>query len=121
MSAMQKYEANGLKFYDRADEFRMEVVGRFAGKLIAEARAAWESTLREKSTRRITLDITYISGYDLAGRKLLQELQRHGVTVAAGTPLSLVFLQEISSERRHDATTEPDPAFSLARAAAPGD
>ncbi|MBV8831774.1 MAG: hypothetical protein JO108_21400 [Acidobacteriaceae bacterium] len=85
-----------IKFRDRANEFRATISGKFIGELVSELERAFQRVRQEQGGRRMTVDITHISGYDLAGRKLLQELHHHGVRLAAGTPLSLVFLQEIS-------------------------
>ena len=89
-----------IKFHDRADEFRASIIGKFAGDLVLEVERAFRALRGESGGRRLTIDITHITGYDLAGRKLLQELHHYGVRLAAGTPLSLVFLQEISIPMR---------------------
>ncbi len=85
-----------IKFRDRANEFRATITGKFAGELVGEVEGAFRRLRQEQGGRRMTVDITHLTGYDLGGRKLLQELHQHGVRLAAGTPLSLVFLQEIS-------------------------
>ena len=89
-----------LKIYDRADEFRIEIAGRFGGDAVEEVRSNWRDALLETSLRRFTVDISRLSGYDAAGRKLLSEMYRHGAQIAAGTPLALVFLNEISAPVR---------------------
>jgi hypothetical protein len=86
-----------VKVYDRAGEFRIEIVGKFAGDSVHEVRTAWKNALRETGPRRFTVDISRLSGYDAAGRKLLHDMYRHGTQIAAATPLSLVFLSEIST------------------------
>jgi hypothetical protein len=86
-----------VKIYDRAGEFRIEIVGKFAGEPVHEIRTAWKNALRETGPRRFTVDISRLSGYDAAGRKLLHDMYRHGTQIAAATPLSLVFLNEIST------------------------
>jgi anti-anti-sigma regulatory factor len=86
-----------VKVHDRAGEFRIEIVGRLAGECVHEIRTTWKNVLREAGTRRFTVDISRLSSYDSAGRKLLHDMYRHGTQIAAGTPLSLVFLSEIST------------------------
>ena len=86
-----------FKIFDRADEFRIEIIGRFAGNGVEEVRQCWEEALRQTVPRRLSVDISRLSGYDLAGRKLLNEMYRHGTELAARTPSSLVFLNEIST------------------------
>lgn len=88
-----------IKIHDWAHEFRIEIIGRFSGRCINEASEEWERALGEASPRRITVDITRLSGYDAAGRQLLADMHRHGTIIAASTPLSLVFLHEITDTR----------------------
>lgn len=85
-----------IKIYDRADEFRIELAGRFAGEVVNDAAAHWKNTLLETPPRRFKVDISRLSGYDPAGCKLLSKMYHHGAQFAAATPLSLVFLNEIS-------------------------
>ncbi len=89
-----------VKVYDRADEFRIEVVGRFAGECVDDMCGTWKNALIEAGQRRFTIDISRLTSYDVAARKLLQEMYHHGMQFAAGTPLSLVFLNEISAPPR---------------------
>jgi ABC-type transporter Mla MlaB component len=91
-----------LKFRDWADEFRIEIIGRFAGSCTTEAANEWQRALSEASARRVVVDITRLSGYDTAGRQLLAHMHNHGTTIAAGTPLSLVFLNEITHSPKLD-------------------
>lgn len=89
-----------LKIRDWADEFRIEIIGRFAGRSTGEAENEWQHALSEASPRRIVVDITRLSSYDAAGRQLLTTMHNHGTTIAAGTPLSLVFLHEITDSSK---------------------
>lgn len=89
-----------IKIYDRADELRIEIVGKFAGESVEDVATAWTVAQMGATARRFMTDISRLSGYDPAGRKLLREMYRHGVQFAAGTPLSLVFLNEISTPLR---------------------
>jgi hypothetical protein len=91
-----------LKIRDWADEFRIEIIGRFAGSCTTEAANEWQSVLSVVSLRRVVVDITRMSGYDTAGRQLLAHMHNHGTTIAAGTPLSLVFLHEITHNPKLD-------------------
>lgn len=85
-----------ITIHDRADEFRLEIVGRFSGDVVSDASIHWKNTLRETPPRRFTVDISRLSGYDYTGCKLLSKMYHHGAHFAAATPLSLVFLNEIS-------------------------
>ena len=100
------------KFFDRAAEFRIEIVGRLAGEGVQDIRHAWEEALREAAPRRFCVDISRLSGYDAAGRKLLADMYRHGTEIAARTPSSLVFLNEIASTPRKPAALVTAPVRS---------
>src|SRR5947209_5095922 len=98
-----------VKVRDWADEFRIEIIGRFAGSSTTEAAYEWQRALSKPSRRRVVVDITRLSGYDTAGRQLLADMHNHGTTIAAATPLSLVFLSEITHTPKLDQglTLEP--------------
>ncbi len=89
-----------IKLLDNADEFRVEIAGRFAGSVVDDVLYIWKTVLLESDSRRFTIDITQLTGYDYAGCSLLSDMQRHGTHISAGSPLSLVFLNEISSPQR---------------------
>lgn len=89
-----------IKIHDGADQFRIEIAGRFAGNIVFEVEASWKSVLVEPSQRRVTVDISRVSGYDGNGRRVLSEMYHHGTRIAAATPSSLVFLNEISAPLR---------------------
>jgi len=103
-----------IRFHDRAGEFRVSIMGRFAGDLVTQVEDAFGKLRQEAGRRRMTIDITHLTGYDVAGRKLLQDLHQHGVTLAAGTPLSLVFLQEISIQMRPASRVLPKTKAAMA-------
>ncbi len=88
---------------DLADEFRIEISGRFSGNLVSDVAAAWRTALSDNLCRRVTLDINRMTGYDRAGYSLLREIHTHGTHMTAGTPRALLFLSQISSNK---------PAFS---------
>lgn len=88
------------KILDNADEFRVEVAGRFAGCVVDDVLYLWKAVLAEGDSRRFTVDITLLTGYDYAGCSLLSDMQKHGAHISAGSALSLVFLNEISGPQR---------------------
>jgi len=86
-----------VEFHDRADEFRIVIKGRFSDASVGEVAGVCSTHLGERTRRLLAVDITQLTGYDKAGRKLLEELYHHGTTIAAGTPRALGFLYEIST------------------------
>lgn len=88
------------KIHDRTDEFRVDIIGRFAGGCVEEVRTAWQDALKKTLSRQVTVDLTRVSGYDLEGRTLLKDMHQHGTQFGARTPESLVLLQEISTPMR---------------------
>jgi hypothetical protein len=97
-----------LKFKDGADEFRVTIIGKFSVDYVHEVESRWRSVLSEVHSRRFTVDISGLSGFDPAGRRLLREMYHHGAVFAASTPLSLVFLNEISAPRRRGVMIMPE-------------
>jgi hypothetical protein len=93
-----------IKIHDRADEFRMELVGRFSGDLVDEVASNWKRVLADASQRKCTVDISRLSGYDQPGRKLLRQMYKHGTQFAAGNPAALALLNEISAPERRGPT-----------------
>ena len=85
-----------IKLRDNADEFRIEIAGRLAGSVVDDVLYIWKTVLLEGDSRRFTVDITQLTDYDYAGCSLLSDMQKHGTHIVAASPLSLVFLDEIS-------------------------
>lgn len=86
-----------LNYHDGADEFRIEIVGNFVGACVHEVEWRWRVALSEASPRIVTVDISGLTGYENAGRKLLQYMYGHGTKVAAANSNSLIFLGEITA------------------------
>jgi|GEM_PF-3171642 len=89
-----------IRVHDRGDELRIEIWGKLAGESVHEVAKVWRATQLEAMARRFMTDISGMSAYDAAGRNLLREMYHYGMQFAAGTPLSLVFLNEISMPLR---------------------
>jgi len=85
-----------IKLRDNADEFRIEIAGRLAGSVVDDVLYIWKTVLLEGDSRRFTIDITQLTDYDYGGCSLLSDMQKHGTHIVAASPLSLVFLNEIS-------------------------
>jgi hypothetical protein len=97
------------RIVDRADEFRIEIIGRFSVEGVEDVKRCWEAALLEAVPRRLSIDISRLSGFDASGRKLLAEMYRHGTEFAARTPSSLAFLNEIANMSRAPAPVIPAP------------
>lgn len=108
-----------IKIFDRANEFRIQIVGRFQGESVTDVAHAWRDAMRAPGGRKCTVDISRLSGYDPAGCNLLRDMYQHGTQIAAGTPLSLVFLNEISTRRRRGPALVRERPRSAEKAAAP--
>jgi hypothetical protein len=97
-----------IEIRDGAAEFRVILKGRFAGPAVQEVRRMWVEKMAECLPTQFTVDISDLSDYDAAGRKLLREMHLHGIHFAASTPASLVLLSEISSPKRLSVTMMPE-------------
>jgi hypothetical protein len=100
-----------IRILDRSDSFRVTISGQFAGECVGDVASIWKHALSHSLSRRFKVDISGLAGYDTAGYKLLRDMYHHGTLFAAGTPLSLVFLNEISGplRRRAASASEPNP------------
>lgn len=98
-----------LNYHDGAEEFRIEIVGNFVGACVHEVEWRWRRALSESSPRTVTVDVSGLTGYDNAGRKLLRYMYGHGTKIAAANSNSLIFLGEIT------ATPKRGPAPALVR------
>lgn len=85
-----------IKIHDRADELRIEIQGDFSGPCVRDTSATWRASLPDAMHRRLTVDISEVCGCDADGRKLLQEMYKHGTQIAAGNPTALALLTEIT-------------------------
>ena len=88
-----------IRILDLAEQFRIEIEGRFAGDVVAEAAQHWQQALSEPNSRRLTVDISQLSGYDVEGSALLRRMYRHGAHLSARNTRALVFLDEIASHK----------------------
>jgi len=86
-----------IKVLDQANEFRIEIEGRFAGEVVDYVKDLWKTALGESSPRRFSVDISGLTGYDVTGCRLLRDIYRHGTYISARNAASLAFLNEISS------------------------
>ncbi len=124
-----------IRIIDEAHQVRIDVEGRLAKEQVSEVRDCWQATLNEaSSSRKFTVDISELTGYDLSGLTLLRDMYRHGTYLAARNARALVFLDEISSDRPaglnlvHEGVKRPNgkigpkkaKVVSITRAAAAG-
>lgn len=89
-----------LNIHDNADEYRIEIIGNFVDNAVRDADQNWRKALSENIQRKITVDISQLNDYDSSGCRLLRKMHQHGTVIAAATPRSLVFLQEITAPPR---------------------
>ena len=85
------------KIYDEADQFRIELSGKFNGDPVVEVARRWKEALSEPSQRTFTVDISSLTAYDSAAGRLLRDMYRHGMQIAARNPEALAILNELSS------------------------
>ncbi|HWF46097.1 MAG TPA: hypothetical protein VG168_03755 [Bryobacteraceae bacterium] len=94
-----------IKVYDRADEFRFEILGKFAGGCVNDVASQWTAEFPHSFHRKFTVDISGMTGYDYDGKKLLREMHHRGTQFACGTPQSLTFFREISTPLKQSGVT----------------
>ena len=85
-----------LQIHDYANQLRFEITGKLSGDCVSRISERWMSALPGSYHRKLTIDISALTGYDQAGRVLLREMYERGMEFSGSTPQSLVYLQEIS-------------------------
>ena len=96
-----------IRLADRADEVRFEICGNFCGGCVADLAALWSNRLADSHHRRVTVDLSQMTGYDAEGQHLLRKMHRHGTSFAGSTTEALRFLREISHSRVPQGTEGP--------------
>jgi hypothetical protein len=86
-----------IKIFDLAEQFRIEIEGRFSGEIVPKVAECWHKALSELNPRRVIIDISQLSGYDPEGSRLLRQMYRHGTHLSARNARALAFLDEIST------------------------
>ena len=104
-----------IRTQDRAHDFRIIIEGRLAGESVPQVASIWSNALSQSLFRTLTVDISLLTGYDNAGRKLLRDMHLHGTSFAASTPQSLVFLAEITAPRHRGFAVIPEPVIERGR------
>jgi hypothetical protein len=94
-----------FKVIDEANQYRIEIIGKFAGLSIQDVESCWKRALESRLQRAIVVDISRLDGYDRPGCLLLRKMHKHGTVIAASTPPALAYLEEITTSRRAAATT----------------
>lgn len=88
-----------IRILDLAEQFRIEIEGRFAGDVVPAVARHWQQALSEPNPRRLTIDISQLSGYDVEGCALLRRMCQHGAYLSARNARALAFLADISSRK----------------------
>lgn len=96
-----------LNYHGGAEEFRIEIVGKFVGACVHEVEWRWGRALSESSPRTVTVDVSGLTGCDNAGRKLPRYMYGHGTKIAAANSNSLIFLGEITATPKTGASPCP--------------
>lgn len=124
-----------IRIIDEAHQLRVDLEGRLANEQVSQVRDCWQTALNEASSRKFTVDISELTGYDFPGLSLLRDMYKHGTYLAARNARALVFLDEISNDRPagpslvHERATRPTgkigpkkaKVVSITRAAAAGE
>ncbi len=95
-----KLTMSTFKILEKANEYRIQIIGRFAGASVRDVETSWRAALQANLQRQLVVDISRLDGYDSSGQSLLREMHKHGTLIAASTSVSLVYLQEVTSVER---------------------
>ena len=75
-----------------------ELEGRLAGAWVEELATCWRHA--SAGSRRISLELNAVTFIDAAGRKLLTEMHRQGIKLAATGCMTKSIIEEIMQETK---------------------
>ena len=87
-----------ITIHDTSDAWRLQLEGKLAGALVAEADSAWRSAGAEG--KRVVIDLTGVTVVDDAGCALLEEMNRAGAQFVAGGVEMKALVSEIKGESK---------------------
>jgi outer membrane protein TolC len=86
-----------ITVHDDTDAWRLQLEGKLAAALVAEAQTTWASRTARK---RIVVDLTGVTVVDDAGCKLLEEMNQAGAQFVAGGVEMKALVSEIKGESK---------------------
>jgi len=84
-----------ITLLDSSAELRLRLEGKLAGPWVTELRQCWETASSTTAGRQTVVDLHDVDFVDGDGQKLLAEMHRRNVELAAITPLIQSIVEDI--------------------------
>ena len=81
-----------------ATAFSLELAGRLSDESARELQQAWRTASSVIRNRSLIVDLSYVTGIDAAGQRLVRAWHDHGAQLVAKSPASRVLVQSITGQ-----------------------
>ena len=88
-----------ITLHDSSAEMRFKLEGKLSGPWVQELQQCWHTAASTALGRSTVVDLGEIDFVDADGQALLAEMHRHGVRLAAVTPLIQAVVGEVCGHR----------------------
>src|SRR5579862_982068 len=78
--------------------FSLELAGRLSGESVRELQQAWRAASSIIGNRSLIVDLSYVTGIDVAGQRLVREWHDRGAQLVAKSPESRMLAQSITGQ-----------------------
>ena len=97
---MQKTPSGDFRYYmhDGTDAFSFELAGRLSDEGARELQQSWQTASSMIGDRSLIVDLSYVTGVDIAGQKLLRGWHDQGAQLVAKSPQARALVQSITGE-----------------------
>jgi hypothetical protein len=78
--------------------FSFELAGRLSDESVRELQHAWRTASSVIRNRSLIVDLSYVTGIDVAGQRLVREWHDRGAQLVAKSPEARVLVQSITGQ-----------------------
>lgn len=84
--------------HDGPTAFSFELAGRLSDDRARELRRIWRTASSMIGNRSLIVDLSYVTGVDVAGRELLREWHERGAQLVAQSPQARALVEAITGQ-----------------------
>ena len=84
--------------HDGATAFSFELAGRLSDNNARELQSAWRTASSVIGDRSLIVDLSYVTGIDVAGQELLRGWHDRGAQLVAQSPQARALVQSITGQ-----------------------
>jgi hypothetical protein len=91
-------EAFRYYMHDGPTAFSFELAGRLSDKEARELQNAWRTASSVIGDRSLIVDLSYVTGIDIAGQELIRGWHDRGAQLVAKSPQARVLVQSVTGQ-----------------------